>query len=193
MLSQTVVALFLASTAAATYSPQALKGLRDLRQEHVIVEVRQVESDSSSNSADATITDVAAATSCWASLEGLLTDAPTPASDLNSYFDEFMSTADTNNPSILCQATTSLPQSLSAEYSSFDQQASSWFSKHTSDLQAIASKCAGGNSDAVISSLQAYAGQGCGGSTSSGLGAHPTGMVIGAVAAAGVWGVAAAL
>ncbi|KAI1134454.1 hypothetical protein F5Y05DRAFT_417095 [Hypoxylon sp. FL0543] len=196
MLVQTIAVLGLASSALATYPPQALKQLRDLRAEHVVVEVRQAQSSSTP-----TITETGVAGECMSSASAIITDAPTPASGLLSYFQTFASTADLSNPSLFCQVTQNVPQSLSANYSSFDQQASSWFSKHSSDIAGLASKC-GDNEDAasvsqVVSALDVYVANGCSSSSSSsvshGLAARPTGMVAGAMAAAGVMGVAAVL
>ncbi|KAI1103912.1 hypothetical protein F4804DRAFT_308874 [Jackrogersella minutella] len=191
MVSQNLfIVLGLVSAAVATYSPQALKNLRDLHTEHIVVEVREAlpqatsTGDSDSNS------------QCTSSALAIITDAPAPPAGLESYFESFVSTADLTNPSILCQITQGVPSSLSADYSSYDQQASSWFDKHSSDIQALASKCVDSEDAAsvsqVVSALEAYAGNGCSGSVSHGLAARPTGMIAGAVAAAGVWGIAAA-
>ncbi|KAI1397375.1 hypothetical protein F4819DRAFT_86386 [Hypoxylon fuscum] len=209
MLSQTALTfLGLASTALATYSPEALKSLRDLSQGDVVrVEVRQAQST-------ATTTETAGSLECTASALSIITDAPTPPSNLVSYFESFVSTADLSNPSVLCQITQNIPQSVSSDYSSYDQQASSWFSKHSSEIQDLASKC-GDNENAasvsqVVSALDAYAGASCtsslgslgasatgaangGSSVSTALAARPTGIIAGAVAAAGFLGAAVAL
>ncbi|KAI1409043.1 hypothetical protein F5Y13DRAFT_171049 [Hypoxylon sp. FL1857] len=191
MLAQTVAILGLASGALATYSPQALKQLRDLRQEHVVVEVRQAQSSG------ATVTETGLSGECTSSAFSLITAAPTPPPALESYFDSFLSTADLTNPSILCQASQDVPQSLSADFSSYDQQASSWLNAHTSQINDLASKCAGDSNAPVVSSavsvLEAYISNGCHGTGSPGLAARPTGMVAGAVAAAGMLGVAVML
>ncbi|KAI0833960.1 hypothetical protein F5Y06DRAFT_290164 [Hypoxylon sp. FL0890] len=191
MLVQTVAILGLASSALATYPPQALKNLRDLRVEHVVVEVRQAQSSDTP-----TVTETGLAGECLSSASALTTDAPTPAAALESYFEGFVATANLSNPSILCQLTQSVPQSLSADYSSFDQQASSWFSKHSSEINALTSKCVSGDAASVsqaLSTLEAYLGNQCSSTPSRGIAARPTGMVAGAVAAAGVLGVAAML
>ncbi|KAI1205891.1 uncharacterized protein F4807DRAFT_464353 [Annulohypoxylon truncatum] len=190
MVSQNLIAfLGLASTALATYSPQALKNLRDLRAEHVVVEVREAQSSSS---------DSALASSCSSSAEAIITDAPQPPASLESFFASFAATADLTNPSVLCQITAAVPSSLTAAYSSYDQQASSWFSAHSSDIDALVSKCVGEDGAASISqalsALDVYAAGSCTGSVSKGLAARPTGVVAGAaVAAAGVLGAAAVL
>ncbi|KAI2619245.1 hypothetical protein GGR54DRAFT_135689 [Hypoxylon sp. NC1633] len=221
MLSQTALALLgLASTAVATYSPRALKNVHDLRAEHVVVEVRQALESSTPTS-----TSSADSLECTTSALSLITDAPTPDAKLMSYFMNFATTANLENSSVLCQIT-QVPQSISADYSSYDQAVSSWVNKHSSDFVALASKCGGGEQAAsvsqVVSALNDYVAAGCsssaGGSSptqsaagqsgsgqsaagqsssthsvSSGLAARPTGIVAGAVAAAGVLGFAAAL
>ncbi|KAI2472370.1 hypothetical protein F4781DRAFT_383432 [Annulohypoxylon bovei var. microspora] len=194
MVSRNIIAVLgLASTAAATYSPQALKNLRDLRAEHVVIEVREAMPQATSTSSSDSDSD----TQCASSAEAIITDAPTPPADLESYFVSFAATADLSNPSILCQITAGVPSSLSAEYSSYDQQASSWFSKHSSDIAGLVSKCAGEEDAAsvaqVVTALSAYAADGCSGSVSKARAARPTGMIAGAVAAAGVLGAAAVL
>ncbi|KAI0148228.1 hypothetical protein F4776DRAFT_305735 [Hypoxylon sp. NC0597] len=196
MLVQTIAILGLASSALATYPPQALKHVRDLNKVqgrgHVVVEVRQAQSSGTD-----IITQTGVSGECTSSALAIISDAPTPSSALETYFESFVSTADLSNPSILCQVTQGIPQSLSAEYSSFDQQASSWFSKHSSEINDLATKCVD-NEDAasvsqVVSALEAYLGNGCSGTASPGLAARPTGMIAGAVAAAGVLGAAVML
>ncbi|KAI1445290.1 hypothetical protein F5Y02DRAFT_386644 [Annulohypoxylon stygium] len=193
MVSKNIVAtLGLASTALATYSPEALKSLRNLRMEHVVVEVREAQSSSSSSSSD---DDVSSA--CLSSAEAIITDAPTPNDNLISFFMSFANTADFSNPSALCQLTAAVPSSLSADYSSYDQQASSWLSAKSSSITALASQCADSEGAAsisqVVSALEIYVAEGCTSSVSKGLAARPTGLVAGAVAAAGVLGAAAVL
>ncbi|OTA97479.1 hypothetical protein M434DRAFT_391940 [Hypoxylon sp. CO27-5] len=195
MLVQTVAILGLASSALATYPPEALKRVRDLNngQGHVVVEVRQAQSSGT----ETIITQTGVAGECTSSALSIITDAPTPSSALEAYFESFVSTADLANPSILCQVTQSIPQSLSAEYSAFDQQASSWFSKHSSEINALATKCVDNEEAATVSqavaALEAYIGNGCSGTPSPGLAARPTGLIAGAVAAAGVLGAAVML
>ncbi|XDG09970.1 hypothetical protein ABKA04_009585 [Annulohypoxylon sp. FPYF3050] len=189
MVSKNVVAILgLASTALATYSPEALKSLRNLRMEHVVVEVREAQSSSSDD-------DVSS--SCLSSAEAIITDAPMPNDNLISFFMSFANTADFSNPSALCQLTAAVPSSLSADYSSYDQQASSWLSAKSSSITALASQCADSEGAAsisqVVSALEIYVAEGCTSSVSKGLAARPTGLVAGAVAAAGVLGAAAVL
>ncbi|KAF3066527.1 hypothetical protein GL218_09039 [Daldinia childiae] len=188
MVSQVTLAILgLASTAVATYSPLQLRNLHNLRQEHVVVEVRQVSSE------EPELPTITQSPECASALEPLGSDVPDVPPELLSYMESFAATADTSNPTILCEAT-QVPQSLSSQYSSYDQAASSWLSKHSSDLQAAATKC--GGSDAQVSeavaSISAFLGDTCGASTtaSPGLAARPTGMVAGAMAAAGALGVA---
>ncbi|KAI2776175.1 hypothetical protein F4815DRAFT_364298 [Daldinia loculata] len=205
MVSQVTLAILgLASTAVATYSPLQLRNLHNLRQEHVVVEVRQATSD------EPELPTITQSPECVSALAPLGSDVPDVPPELLSYMESFAATADTSNPTILCEAT-QVPQSLSSQYSSYDQAASSWLSKHSSDLQAAATKC--GGSDAQVSqavaSISAFLGDGCGASSSAGsagsagsvgsttaspgLAARPTGLVAGAMAAAGALGVAVLL
>ncbi|KAI1659680.1 hypothetical protein F4813DRAFT_321889 [Daldinia decipiens] len=207
MVSQITLAILgLASTAVATYSPLQLRNLHNLRQEHVVVEVRQV------SSAEPEIPTITQSPECFSALAPLGSDLPSVPLELLSYMESFAATADVSNPTILCEAT-QVPQSLSSLYSSYDQAASSWLSKHSSDLQVAVTKC--GGSDAQVSeavaSISAFIGDGCGASSSGasssaasagsagsttasqGLAARPTGMVAGAMAAAGALGVAVLL
>ncbi|KAI0889607.1 uncharacterized protein GGS22DRAFT_148716 [Annulohypoxylon maeteangense] len=189
MVSQNVVALLgLASTAAATYRPQALGSLNNLRAERIVIEVREAQTSSPSN---------ALSSACASSADALITDVPIPPSSLESYFASFARTANfSDDVSYLCSITASVPASLTAAYSSYDQQASSWFVKHSSDLTAIVSQC-GTQEDVnsiaqVVTALDIYLASGCG-TRSTGLAARPTGAIAGAVAAAGVLGAAVVL
>ncbi|KAI0854173.1 hypothetical protein F5Y00DRAFT_256671 [Daldinia vernicosa] len=203
MVSQLTLAfLGLASTAAATYSPLQLRNLHNLRQERIVVEVRQATSEGPE------LPTITQSPECISALAPLGSDVPDVPSELLSYMESFAATADTSNPTVLCEAT-QVPQSLSSQYSSYDQAASSWLSKHSSDLQVAATKC--GDSDVQVSqavaSISAFLGEGCGAAASSagdassaisttvspGLAARPTGMVAGAMAAAGALGVAVLL
>ncbi|KAI2640795.1 hypothetical protein GGS26DRAFT_177994 [Hypomontagnella submonticulosa] len=217
MVSRTTLALLgLASTAAATYSPEGLKKLHGLRQEHVVVEVRQAQSS------DFAIPTGTSPIECTTSLLSIITDIPTPPPKVESYLSQFASTADLTDPAVICEVT-KVPESVSADYSSYDQAASSWFNKHNSEIDALASKCAGdeyvASIDQAVSALNIYIGNGCSGtlgapgattttgtgsgstagasaastSPSTALAARPTGIVAGAVAAAGVLGAAALL
>lgn len=196
MLVQTVAILGLASSALATYPPEALKHVRDLSKgqghDHVVVEVRQAQSSGTD-----LITQTGVSGECTSSALAIISDAPRPSPALGTYLESYVLTADLANPSFLCQITQSVPQSLSAEYSSFDQQASSWFSRHSSEIVDIATKCAGNEPAAsvtqAISILEAFVGNGCSGTASPGQASRPTGVIAGAVAAAGVLGVAAML
>ncbi|KAI1466932.1 uncharacterized protein F4812DRAFT_433250 [Daldinia caldariorum] len=202
MVSQATLAfLGLASTAVATLSPLQLRNLNDLRYERVVVEVRQVSSSFS---------ELPTATQnpeCESALQPLGSDVPTVAPELLAYLESFVATADTNNPTILCEAT-KVPQSLSSQYSSYDQAASSWLSKHSSDLEVIATKCKNDEDASVteaIESIKGFLADNCGATSgaasgaavsstvSPALAARPTGMVAGAVAAAGALGVAVLL
>ncbi|KAI6085489.1 hypothetical protein F4821DRAFT_150386 [Hypoxylon rubiginosum] len=174
----TLALIGLASTALATFSPQALKNLRDLHQEHVVVEVREV-----AGRAPAT----ADATACASSALSLITDVPLPSDDLVSY----LATASATD---VCQLSKDIPQSLSAEYSSYDQEASSWLSQHSSEIQAFATSCQDAEDVATINSvISALASNTAGCSVSTGIAARPTGVIAGAVAAAGLLGAAVAL
>ncbi|KAI0377995.1 hypothetical protein F5Y04DRAFT_262736 [Hypomontagnella monticulosa] len=221
MVSQVTLALLgLASTAVATYSPEGLKKLHNLRAEHVVVEVRQAQS-----SDDLLLPTSTAPLECTTSLVSIITDVPTPPANVESYLSQFGATADLTNPAVLCEVT-KVPASISADYSSYDQAASSWFNKHSSEIDALASKCAGdeyvASVEQAMSALNIYIGNGCSGtlgapgatttsaggsgdasggasgnaqstSPSTALAARPTGMVAGAVAAAGVLGAAVLL
>ncbi|KAI0135015.1 hypothetical protein F4814DRAFT_6820 [Daldinia grandis] len=199
MVSQITLAfLGLASTAVATYNPLQLRNLHNLRQEHVVVEVRQA------TSGEPELPTITQSPECVSALEPLGSDVPDVPAELLSYMASFAATADTSNPTILCEAT-QVPQSLSSQYSSYDQAASSWLSKHSSDLEAAATKCGGGDAQVseAIASISAFLGDSCGASSgagnagpttaSPGLAARPTGMVAGAMAAAGALGVAVLL
>ncbi|KAI2614020.1 uncharacterized protein GGS25DRAFT_469995 [Hypoxylon fragiforme] len=210
MLSKTttLAVLGLASTAMALNHPNALRSLNSLREEHVVVEVRQAETTES-----ATVTESGASNlACASSALAIITDAPEPPDNLLSYFSSWAQTADLTDPAALCAVTADVPQSLSSDYSAYDQQASSWFAKHSSDVAALASQC-GDTEDAasvsqIVYALSAYVGSNCTGtlstgtatgtaagasSTQTGAAARPTGFVAGAMAAAGFLGVAAAL
>ncbi|XXG95021.1 hypothetical protein Hte_001281 [Hypoxylon texense] len=172
--------LGLASTALATFSPQALRSLRDLRREHVVVEVRQVAARAPQATADAT--------ACASSALVLLTDVPVPSGDLLSYLASVTATD-------ACEISRDVPQSLSSAYSSYDQEASSWLSAHSGEIQQFASSCQDDAEVATVNSLvSAFASNtaaAC--SVSTGLAARPTGVVAGVVAAAGLLGAAVAL
>ncbi|KAI4858827.1 hypothetical protein F4820DRAFT_200545 [Hypoxylon rubiginosum] len=182
MRSHTALALLgLASTALATFSPQALNSLRGLRREHVVVEVREV----AAREPQATPDD---ATACASSALALLTDVPLPESDLLSY----LMTATATDA---CQASRDVPQSLSSAFSSYDAEASSWLSAHSGAVQQFATACQDDAEAATVNSIvSAFASNtaaGC--SVSTGLAARPTGVVAGVVAAAGLLGAAVAL
>ncbi|KAI1801850.1 hypothetical protein F4811DRAFT_532599 [Daldinia bambusicola] len=200
MVSQATLAfLGLASTAAAAFSPLQLRNLNDLRYERVVVEVRQASSE---------LPTITQSPECESALQPLGSDVPSVAPELLEYMESFMATADTNNPTVLCEAT-QVPQSLSSQYSSYDQAASSWLSKHSSDLEAAATKCNNGEDASVteaIESIKQFLADDCGATGATGssgaaasstvspaLAARPTGMVAGAFAAAGALGVAALL
>ncbi|KAI1089076.1 hypothetical protein F5B19DRAFT_468662 [Rostrohypoxylon terebratum] len=209
MVSKNIVAVLgLTSTALATYSPEALKNLRDLRAEHVVVEVREAQPSSSSSSSNAD----SVSSACSSSAEAIITDAPTPPANLETFFMSFVETVDFEDSSVLCQLTAAVPSSLSVAYSSYDQQASSWLSAKSGSISALASQCADSEGAAsiaqVVTALEVYVAAGCTGAASSGtssgagastssvskaLAARPTGIFAGAVAAAGVLGAAAML
>ncbi|KAI8958935.1 hypothetical protein F5Y11DRAFT_334619 [Daldinia sp. FL1419] len=205
MVSQVTLAfLGLASTVAATYSPNQLRNYHNLRQERHVVEVRQVESESGS----AAIPTITQSPECISALAPLGSDVPDIDSDLLEYMASFAATADTANPTVLCGAT-SVPQSLSSQYSSYDKAASSWLSAHSKDLEAAATACSDSDPEVsqAVASISAFLGDSCGATTtgagkdgaaaettaSPGLAARPTGLVAGAMAAAGALGVAVLL
>ncbi|OTB14156.1 hypothetical protein K445DRAFT_319343 [Daldinia sp. EC12] len=198
MVSQVTLALLgLASTAAATFNPLQLKSLNGLRAERVVVEVRQV----SSSQGTPTFSELPTLTpnaECESALEPLGADVPTPAPALFDYMESFMSTADISDPTVLCDAASQVPQSLSSQYSEFDQAASTWLSKHSSELEVAATKCSSDDASVnqAVESIKYFLNDGCGAASTTatpGLAARPTGMVAGAVAAAGALGVAALL
>ncbi|KAL7629669.1 hypothetical protein AAE478_001192 [Parahypoxylon ruwenzoriense] len=209
MLSQTTLALLgLASTAAAALSPDAIRNLHNLRAEKVVVEVRQAQTSSA-----ATISGVADGLECTASILSLVTGAPQPPDDLLSFYATAATTIDPSDTSAMCAMTSSMPQSLASVFSSYENAGSSWFSEHSSEIQAIISKC--GDNDNVSYLEQAAsdfeAGNGCGAasatttsssdasgsnggsSVSQGGVARPTGAVAAAVAAAAFLGAAVML
>ncbi|KAI1382452.1 hypothetical protein F4677DRAFT_401947 [Hypoxylon crocopeplum] len=200
MLAQITLAVLSLSTAAAAWSPPALK---NIRAEPVVVEVRQAETTG-------TATESAGVLECASSALNIITDAPEPPAALQSYIVSFASTADPNDASALCQITKDMPASLTSAYSSYNSAASSWLVQHSSEIDAFGSKCGDAEGAAtaqgIFSSLDSYASGVCAGATdasptaagasssvSTGLAARPTGMVAGAVAAAGLFGVAAVL
>ncbi|KAH9990387.1 hypothetical protein F4779DRAFT_258110 [Xylariaceae sp. FL0662B] len=215
MFAHTTLVLGLASAALATYSPQHLQNLRDLHVERDVVEVRQATpSPTASGTGGSGI-------GCQLSAVSLLGSVPTPTGALQSYLQSAATvsgSAAVTNPTALCQVTASLPQSLSADYSSYDSAASSWYSQHVSDLSALASSCSNDLpvDPKTISAILSYAtasnpcsgvatasptsGDGASDAASSstssisvGGAARPTGIVAGAVAAAGFLGAAAML
>ncbi|KAI1456617.1 hypothetical protein F4805DRAFT_431856 [Annulohypoxylon moriforme] len=191
MVSRNIIAfLGLASTALATFGPEALGDLSDLRVERVVVEVRQAQSSTTTDSLSS---------ECVSIGDAVLTDVPSAPASLTSYFASYRATADKSDfMSYICGIRVDVPATLTSAYSSYDQAASSWFNKHKSDFSVIASKCVNNDDastiEAVVSAFEASV-SGCAGATtpSKGWAARPTGVVAGAVAAAGVLGAAAVL
>ncbi|KAI1775667.1 hypothetical protein F4818DRAFT_384712 [Hypoxylon cercidicola] len=199
MRSYTSIALLgLASTTLATFSPQALKNIRDLTREHVVVEVREVVARSPQDQADAT--------ACASSALALLTDIPLPS---DTGLVSFLATATETDE---CKLSSDVPQSLLSAFNSYDQAASSWLSAHSSEIQVFATACQDDADVASVNSvISGFASNtaGCSPSTasvastasaasvasttSSGLAARPTGVLAGVVAAAGLLGAAVAL
>ncbi|KAK9420787.1 hypothetical protein SUNI508_00878 [Seiridium unicorne] len=190
----------LTSTAVATYHPEALRGLQNIKPG---VAVRQE------------------GVKCTASLVSLAASVPTPSPELSSALQQYVSTAAVTNPTAVCAVTTAFPSSLSSQYSSYDSAVSSWYNKESSDIDALISSCSTESNvqtiASVVSLFSAYdsvcasatssgassstgsatapTGSGATSSTSSSTAGAPkqTGMVAGAMAAAGFIGAVAML
>ncbi len=220
MISQALV-VALAGTAAATYSPHQLNGVRNLQAGDIAARQGPIEGHNSS-------------TECRESVFSIMNDIPTPTSDLVNYLQTFIATAHPTDPAALCAVTSSLPTSIASAYSSYDQAASSWYSEHSSEIAQLASSCGRDGSaqflTEAITALESYTAAGCTGSpptavanitsliptslatatgasnatisqtgssssqtlsTSQAAAAKPTGMVAGVMAAAGFIGAVA--
>ncbi|KAI5861669.1 hypothetical protein GGS23DRAFT_598442 [Durotheca rogersii] len=207
MLSQNTIALLgLASTAAAALNPRGVRSLRDLRAEPYVVEVRQAE--------DSPLSLLAGQGECVSSYFSLATSVPQPPDDLLSFLEAEAYTIEPTDTAALCALTSALPASLSSAVSSYERAGSSWLSQHSSEVFDLASRCADDQaassiSDAFDLALQTL--DPCGSSTpatptgaaennnndaapansvSTGGVAHPTGVIAGAMAAAGLLGAA---
>ncbi|KAH8911170.1 hypothetical protein BR93DRAFT_964984 [Coniochaeta sp. PMI_546] len=158
MLTAPILLGLAATTATAFYHeaihPGALAAKRDLV-------ARQSSTDSGAS----------AATSCLSGLLSIYSSLPTPPPAIVSWEES----ATFTDP---CSIT--IPASISAEFSSYESQALSWFTAHSSELYSALSQCpqyssvAGGAGDSAPPVCTAGTGGGSGSGSGSGAGTTTT-------------------
>ncbi|KAI5921704.1 hypothetical protein F4810DRAFT_677441 [Camillea tinctor] len=161
-IQATLAILGLASTAVATFSPEQLNNLRAAHDKLVptsTVQPRQV--------SYATLPPA-----CTTSALSIVNSMPYATGDLARYLDSFDATvANPANPTNFCAVTAALPATLQGPYSAFDQQASTWYSSNSAQIQSLLTSCGNGelamHLTEMVSALESYTAAGCTGSLST--------------------------